>query len=221
MIQAKPTIRVALADDHEIFRDGLCVMLERQNNIDVVGDANNGLELLKLAREHTPDVILTDISMPQMDGIAATKAITTELPQIGIIALSMHEEDQYIVDMLEAGAKGYLLKNANKEIILEAIESVYMGNPFYCRNTNTKLTQMIARSKFNPYKKKDEVAFTDREKEIIKHIAEGLTNKEIGNTLFISSRTVEGHRLKIMEKMGVSNMVGIVIYAVKNKLLEI
>lgn len=212
-------IEVIIADDHELFRDGFKLMLSKQKNIKVVAEAENGKELLQLVEKHQPQVVITDIKMPLMDGIEATKKIAEMFPLIGIIVLSMFDEDDLIIDMLEAGAKGYLLKNADKEKILEAIQTVYEGNPYYCHTTSIKLTQMIAKSKYNPYSKKQTVDFTNKENEIIQLICKQLTNKEIGEKLFMSSRTVEGYRLKIMEKMDVKNPVGLVLYALKTGLV--
>lgn len=216
-----PDIKIVIADDHEIFRDGLKLMLSKFPEIIIVGEAENGRELLQLATKLNPDVILTDIKMPLLDGIEATKKLTTSHPNIGIIGLSMFDEDDLIIDMLEAGAKGYLLKNSDKHEIIEAIKTVYMHHPYYCRNTSSKLMQMIAGSRFNPYIKKEKIIFTEREIEIIALICQEFTNKEIGEKLFLSSRTVEGHRLKILEKMDAKNTVGLVVYAMKNSIYTI
>jgi DNA-binding NarL/FixJ family response regulator len=158
--------------------------------------------------------------MPVMDGIEATKKIIEHFPGIGIICLSMYDDDELIIEMLEAGAIGYLIKNAGKEQITEAIRTVYNNEPYYCKTTSHKLTKMIAKSRFNPYKKNSKVEFSEREKEIIELICEQFTNKEIGDKLFISVRTVEGHRLKILEKMNVKNTVGLVVYAMKNGIVK-
>jgi DNA-binding NarL/FixJ family response regulator len=211
-------IKLLIADDHEIFRDGFKLMLSKFTDIILVGEAENGKQLIDLTETLLPDVIITDIKMPIMDGIEATKKITSLYPDIGIIGLSMFDEDDLIVDMLEAGAKGFLIKNAGKLEITEAIRTVYNQEPYYCKTTSHKLTNMIAKSKFNPYKKIDRIEFTEREKEIIGLICNELTNKEIADKLFLSSRTVEGHRLKILEKMNVKNTVGLVVYAIKNGL---
>ena len=208
-------IKLLIADDHEIFRDGFKLMLTKYPFIILNGEAENGSQLIELAKKNVPDVIITDIKMPVMDGIETTKKIIELFPSIGIIGLSMFDEDDLIIDMLEAGAKGYLLKNAGKEQIIEAIKTVYNDDPYYCKNTSRKLTQMIASSKFNPYKKQAIVDFSDREIEIIELICKEQTNKEIADKLFLSVRTVEGHRLKILEKMSVKNTVGLVVYAIK------
>jgi DNA-binding NarL/FixJ family response regulator len=213
-------IKLIIADDHEIFRDGFKLMLSKFPEIKLVGEAANGRELLELIEKENPDVILTDIKMPVMDGIEATKKIVELYPDKGIIGLSMYDDDELIIEMLEAGAKGYLIKNAGKEQIIEAIKTVYKDEPYYCRTTSNKLTQMIAKSRFNPYKKTTKAEFSEREKEIIACICDEMTNKEIGDKLFISVRTVEGHRLKILEKMNVKNTVGLVVYAIKNGIVK-
>ena len=213
-------IKLVIADDHEIFRDGFKLMLSKFPEIMLVGEAGNGRELLELIEKENPDVILTDIKMPVMDGIEATKKITELYPDKGIIGLSMYDDDELIIEMLEAGAKGYLIKNAGKDQIIEAIKTVYNDEPYYCKTTSHKLTQMIAKSRFNPYKKSEKAEFSEREKEIIAGICDEMTNKEIGDKLFISVRTVEGHRLKILEKMNVKNTVGLVVYAIKNGIVK-
>lgn len=214
-------IKIIIADDHEIFRDGFKLMLSKQMDITLIGEAADGRELVELVKEKLPDLIITDIKMPIMDGIEAAKKVAALYPDMGIIGLSMFDEDDLIIDMLEAGAKGYLLKNANKEQILEAIKTVYNGDPYYCKTTSHKLTQMIAKSRFNPYKKKETIDFTEREMEIINLVCHELTNQEIADKLFLSIRTIEGNRFKIMEKMNVKNPVGLVVYALKHGLVKV
>ncbi len=214
-------IKVVIADDHEIFRDGISLMLGKEQGIQLVGQAANGQQLLALVEDVHPDVVITDITMPVMDGIEVARSLMVTHKEMAVIGLSMFDEDNLIIDMLEAGAKGYLLKNADKGEIIEAVKTVYRGEQYYCRHTTTKLTAMIARSKFNPYKDKPRVEFNDREKEIIALICQECTNKEIGDKLFLSARTVEGYRLKILEKMNVKNSVGLVIYAIKNGLYTV
>lgn len=213
-------IKLLIADDHEIFRDGFKLMLTKYPEIELVGEAANGQELIEMAKALQPDVVITDIKMPVIDGIEATKKLSEVFPEMGIIALSMYDDDELIIEMLEAGAKGYLIKNAGKEQITEAIKTVYNNDPYYCKTTSHKLTNMIAKSRFNPYKKAAKVEFTEREIEIIEQICKEMTNKEIGDKLFLSVRTVEGHRQKILEKMNVKNTVGLVVYAIKNGLVK-
>jgi DNA-binding NarL/FixJ family response regulator len=211
-------IKVVIADDHEIFRDGLKLMLQRQADITVIAEACDGRELIAMVKQTLPDVIITDVKMPHLDGVAATKHLTEHYPSIGIIALTMFDEEDLIVDMLEAGAKGYLLKNADKNEIIEAVHTVANDEPHYCRLTSQKLASMVAKSKFNLQGKKEKAVFNEREQEIIRYICEGLTNKEIGEKVFLSVRTIEGLRLKIVEKMNVKNTAGIIVYAIREHL---
>jgi DNA-binding NarL/FixJ family response regulator len=213
-------IRVLIADDHDIYRDGLRLMLRKQQEIELVGEAENGREVTELSQKLKPEVVLMDIVMPVQDGISATRYLQEHNPEISVIALSMFNEDNLVMDMLEAGAKGYLLKNADKKEIVEAIKSVYKQVPYYCRSTSSKLARMIARSKFNPYQQTEKVSFSEKELDIIKMICREMTNKQIGEKLFISGRTVEGYRLKIMEKIGVKSSTGVVIYAIKHGIFK-
>lgn len=211
-------VRVVIADDHEIFRDGLKLVLQKQKDIIVAGEACDGRELIELVKQQLPDVVVTDVKMPNLDGVAAAKYLAEHYPSIGVIALTMFDEEDLIVDMLEAGAKGYLLKNADKTEILEAVHAVANNQPHYCRLTSQKLASMVAKSKFNLHLKKEKPEFNEREKEIIRYICDGLTNKEIGEKIFLSVRTVEGLRLKIIEKMNVKNTAGIIVYAIRENL---
>ena len=208
-------IKIVIADDHEVYRDGLKLILSKVPDLKVIDEAANGLQLVNSVKEHRPDIVLTDIVMPVMDGVTAAKKITGLFPSIGVIALSMFDEEHYIADMLEAGAMGYLLKNADKSEIIDAIKTVYTHNPYYCKLTSAKLTRIISKSKFNPYTNKSTPFFTDKEKEIIQFICSEHTNKEIGQLLYLSTRTVEGYRARIQEKMNVKSTAGIVVFAIK------
>lgn len=212
-------IRLVIADDHEIFRDGLALMLSKQQDVQLAGQSANGKELLDLVARVKPDIVMTDIKMPVMDGIEATKLLLQRNPDLKIIALSMFDEENLIVDMLEAGARGYLLKNADKQEILDAINNVFEDKTYYCRHTSARLASMIVKSKFNPYKKVEPVSFSDREKEIIRMICQQCTTQEIGERLFLSKRTVEGYRTRILEKMNVKNTAGVVIFALRHHII--
>lgn len=214
-------ISILIADDHEIFRDGFRTMVKKFPELKLIGEAENGRDLVTLAQQLNPDVILTDIKMPKMDGVEATRELVSSKPGINIIALSMFDEDNLIIDMLEAGAKGYLLKNANKEEIIQAIRAVNNNNNYYCKNTSEKLLQLIAKSKFNPYKKLVKPRFSEKEIAVIGLVCDQYSNKEIAEKLNLSIRTIEGYREKIEEKMDVHNTAGIVVYAIKNGIYKI
>jgi DNA-binding NarL/FixJ family response regulator len=210
------SIRIVMADDHEIFRDGFQLIISKAAHMELVAQASNGRELLEQVSSCLPDVVVTDIRMPQMDGISATREIRNKFPGIGVIGLSMHDEDDLILEMLEAGAKGYLLKNADKAEVLEAIETVYEGDPYYCHTTNSKLARIIAKNRYHTFHRNEKPDFSEKELEIIQLICQEYTNKEVGEKLFLSVRTIEGYRLKILEKMGVKNSVGLVVYAIQH-----
>lgn len=214
-------IRLLLADDHEIFRDGFRVMLKKQQAVDLVGEAENGQQLIDLARELQPDVIITDIKMPVLDGIAATRQLVKELPDIGIIALSMFDEENLIADMLQAGAKGYLLKNAAKDEIVAAVQAVHKKQTYYCSLTSKKLANLLAASSFDPHKRVKAPEFTDKELQVIRYICEGLSSREIAQHLFLSVRSIEGYRERIQEKMNVHNTAGVVVYAIRHRIYEV
>lgn len=213
-------IRIIIADDHEIYRDGLRLMLKKQAEIELLGEAEDGREAIEMAKKMRPDIILMDIVMPVKDGISATRYLQEHYPEMNVIALSMFNEDNLIIDMLEAGAKGFLLKNADKKEIMEAVRSVYRQVPYYCSSTSGKLARMIAKSRFNPYTKIGKLTFSDKELEIIKLLCYEYTNREMAEKLCLSIRTIEGHRLKIQEKINVKSATGIVIYAIKHGLFK-
>lgn len=214
-------IRIILADDHEIFRDGFVDLLKKQDEIVLVGEAANGKELLEQADRFQPDVILTDIKMPLMDGIEATRILAEKMPQVYVIALSMFNDDHLVSDMMEAGARGYLLKNAHKTEILEAIRAVHNHDMYYCRQTSAKLIQQLARSKSGLYKEPLLPKFSEKELAVITMICRQASNNEISGELHLSVRTIEGYRKRIQEKMKVRNTAGIVVYAIKNGLFKI
>jgi DNA-binding NarL/FixJ family response regulator len=214
------SIKVVIADDHEIFRDGFKLLLKDQKKLKLAGEADNGRELLQVTDVLQPDVVITDIQMPVMDGIEACKVIREKYPAIQVIALSMFNEDNLIVDMLEAGAAGYLLKNTNKQELLEAVETVYEGGNYYSAATSTKLARLIGKSKFTPYNEARE-KLTEREMDIVRLVCKQYTNKEIASALNLSPRTIESHREKIQEKVKAKNVIGVVIYAIKHNIYKI
>jgi DNA-binding NarL/FixJ family response regulator len=214
-------IRIVLADDHEIFRDGFRVMLKKQKDLELIAEAGNGKELIETVYIHKPDVVVTDIKMPVMDGIEAARSLKKLMPQVKVIALSMFEDENLVVDMMDAGAKGYLLKNANKEEVFDAIKTVYKNGTYYCNHTSLKLAKLIGNSNVGDISKTAGVSFSDREIAIIQLVCEQLSNKEIAEQLNLSPRTIESHRERIIEKMDVKNTVGLVIYAIRTKLYKL
>jgi len=220
-MQVTSTIKIVLADDHELFRDGFSVMVAKLRDIELVGEAADGYELLQKVDALQPDVVITDIRMPKLDGIAATRQLQETYPKLGVIALTNFEEQTMIVDMLEAGARGYLLKTARKEEIIEAVKTVSEGKNYYCDSTSPRLSELIAKSAFNPYRKSKKIEFNEREKEIICLICEGLTNKEIADRMFLSRRTIETHRENIKDRIGEPSTAALIVYAIRNGIFKI
>ncbi len=212
-------INIVIADDHEIFLDGLALMLAREPNFNICGRASNGVQLLEVVNREKPDIVLTDIRMPVVDGIQSTRQILAAHPGIGIIALSMFDEENLVVEMLEAGAKGYLLKNANKDEIVDAINTVHQNKIYYCAKTSVLLASMIIRSKAGNTAQSQRVVLNDREKDIIRMICQQKTTQEIADKIYLSKRTVEGYRVKILEKIQAKNIAGVVIFALKNNII--
>jgi DNA-binding NarL/FixJ family response regulator len=210
-------IKVIIADDHELYRDGLRMLLQKDDEIEVIGEAANGKQLIELVHANSPDVVLTDLIMPGVDGVTAIK----EIYKTGftrIITLSTFDTEHLIVEALEAGALGYILKNAQKGEIIEAIKTINDFNPYYCKSTSSRMVRLISKSKFNPYTKENLDLFSEKEKEIIRLICEEKSSEEIGRILFMSKRTVDGLRARILSKMNVKTVAGVAIYAIKNSI---
>jgi DNA-binding NarL/FixJ family response regulator len=221
-MKATNPIKIILADDHEIFRDGFKAMLKKQPSVELIAEAADGEALVELTRQSQPDVVVTDIKMPKMDGLQATKIISKEFPSIGIIALSMIDEESLIIDMMVAGANGYLFKIGDKNVIFDSIRTVNNGNIYYCDGTSAKLTRLIAKSDKIPFiKKASKPELSQKEIDVIQFICEEMTNKEIADRLNLSIRTIEGYRDRIQEKIGARNSAGIVVYAIRNKIYTI
>lgn len=212
-------IRLVIADDHEVYRDGLKTLLGKAKELKVVGEASNGKELIEASDALRPDIILTDIKMPVMDGIEAAAYISSHTPHVKIIALSMFNQDNLILDMLNAGASGYLIKNAGKNEILEAIDSVNKDVPYYCRSTSMRLAKLIGGSGLST-RPVEKIHFSEKELSIIKLICEEKTSREIADLMYVSPRTVDEYRERIREKMKVKGTTGIVIYALTNDLVK-
>ncbi|GAB5522498.1 MAG: nitrate respiration regulation response regulator NreC [Roseivirga sp.] len=208
------TIKVALADDHALFREGLKSILNRLEGVEVVIEAANGSELLEAMAEVTPDVLLLDLEMPVMDGIEACKKIREKDADTKILVLTMHEEERMTAHLMEIGANGYLLKNTRREELLNAIQTVHDTGMYSTDRVTTALLKSLKqRSRKAPGL--GAVQLTRREQEVLSLIAQELTNSEIGEKLFISDKTVDGHRMNLLSKFGVKNTAGLIIKAVR------
>lgn len=207
-------IRAIIVDDHQIFIDGLKELFKSIKGIEVVGEANNGIDLIDLLSKQTCDVILMDVNMPKMDGVASTEYVVEKYPLVKILMLTMHDTKVYIEKLIKAGAHGYLLKNTGKEELKNAIETVHNGNSFYSKEVTQTIMQGL-QEKQQVQKDHANVELTSREKDVLKWIAQELTTHEIADKLFISHHTVESHRKNLIAKLGVRSVAGLVKYAVK------
>lgn len=215
-------IRVLLAEDHNIVRNGIRSLLEKEPDISVVGEANDGNEVLQLIRDGVDaDIVLTDMNMPELDGIGLIGQLRNLSADIKILVLSMLDHENYLLQALNTGANGYLLKNVSEEEMTFAIKHVASGNLYVCSELTAKL---ISKLSSMPEEKTDEiktsVGLSRREVEILVLIAEGFTNNEIADKLFTSRRTVEGHRQNLLEKTGAKNTATLIRFAVRNKLID-
>ncbi|WP_212004295.1 response regulator transcription factor [Chitinophaga sp. HK235] len=215
-------IKVAIADDHKIFRSGVINTLIPYENIRFVFEADDGLHLLEIMEQQQPDVILMDLKMPNMDGIEATIKVKEKYPNVKIIILTMYEDDNFIVHLVENGANAYLLKNADPEEIYEAICTTYEKGFYFNENVNLALLKKVLHKNKQQFKPtlKNEIQLNDREQEVLKLICNEYTTQEISEKIFLSPRTVEGIRQKLLEKLNVKNSVGLVLYAFRNGLIE-
>ncbi len=199
-------IRIVIAEDHQSLIDGIKLFLEYEDDIEVVGEANDGERLLEIVRIKRPDIVLTDIRMPRMDGITATKQIKKDLPQCKVIAFSMFEQDEAIAQMETAGASGYIMKNSSLKVVLNAIRAVMKGETYF-----------DALLKKNTEKDDVDAILSKREKEIVKLIGLGKTSQEIADMLFIGKTTVDTHRKNILKKLNLQGKSELLRYSVEKK----
>lgn len=214
------SIRILLADDHKIMRAGLRSLLEKEHDMKVVAEASQGRTAVRLAREHSPDVAIIDITMPDLNGVEAAHQILSENPNIKVVALSMHSDEQFIAGMLKAGASGYLLKDCAAEELCQAIRAVMAGE--------TYLSPRIASIVVEDYRRdltRDELEhvteLTSREREVLQLVAEGQTSKRIAEQLHVSVKTVEAHRQQIMDKLNIRTVAGLTKYAIRKGITSI
>jgi two-component system response regulator NreC len=213
-------LRILLADDHVVMRKGLRALLERQSNLEVVGESENGRETIDLAASLKPDVVVMDVGMPVLNGIEATKTIVAQNPQISVVILSMHVDESYVMRALKAGARGYLLKDSAPADLMSAIRAVSQNKSFF----SPKVSHILAEDYVRVLKQKGAVdsydLLTTREREILQLIAEGKSNKEIAAALNISPYTVETHRSHILEKLNLHNPAELILYAVRKGIIS-
>ena len=213
-------LRILLADDHIVVRTGLRALLERQPNLEVVGESENGRETVELVASLGPDVVVMDVAMPVLNGIEATKTIVTQRPATAVVILSMHADESYVMRALKAGARGYLLKDSAAADLISAIQAVSQNKSFF----SPKVSHILAEDYVRVLKQKGAVdsydLLTSREREILQLLAEGKANKEVATALNISPYTVETHRRHILEKLNLHNPAELILYAVRKGIIS-
>ncbi|MCK5170892.1 MAG: response regulator transcription factor [Bacteroidales bacterium] len=210
-------LKVFIVDDHVIFRNGLRTILNKVENFQIVGEVSNGSEFIAALKNTDTDIVLMDIKMPVMDGIEATQRALEIKPDLKIIALSMFGDEEYLQDMIRAGASGFLLKNVTRKILTHAIEVVCNGGNYY----SEELLVLFTKKYYNNKTEDDDLQITNREMEVLQLVSQGLTNQEIADKLFISKRTVDGHKNNLIIKTGSKNIVELLKYAIKNEVIKI
>jgi DNA-binding NarL/FixJ family response regulator len=217
---AMKPIRILLADDHTVVRDGLRALLEREADMSVVAEAADGWESVRLAETEAPDVVLMDLAMPNMNGMEATRRILAADPRVGVVILSMHKDESYVLGALKAGAKAYLLKDSIRSEVIQAIRAVSQGRSFM----TSKIAFMLQQEYISRLQKQGlEDSYdllSDREREVLQMIAEGRANKEIAGLLFISPTTVETHRAHILRKLNIHSVPELILYAVRKGIIS-
>jgi DNA-binding NarL/FixJ family response regulator len=214
--------KIIIVDDHKLFREGLNFVINQFEDFKVVAEAADGEAFLKLIEELEVDLVLMDISMPHMDGIEATKQAIEKYPNIKILALSMFGDEEYYYKMIQAGVKGFILKESGKEELEKAIREIIEGENYFSQKLLTDIIMNLDKPNSASARPTGEkIKFTRREIEVLDLICTGLSNAEIADKLFLSLRTIEGHKSKLISKTGVKNSISLVMYALKNKYIEL
>jgi DNA-binding NarL/FixJ family response regulator len=214
-------VDIIIADDHQIVRDGVRSLLEDEPGFTVVGEAEDGEDVLEILKNRAADIVIMDINMPRMDGITCTRHISREYPGTRVLALTMLLEDQHVKAMIQAGASGYIMKNSGREELVDAIRRIMDGKHYFSDEaTSAIMMDLVKPAGKDPDGAGDDVPLTDREVEILRLIAQEMTNEEIGKKLFISRRTVDAHRRNLLEKTGSRNTAGLIRYAVRHNLID-
>ena len=213
-------VRILLADDHDVVRRGLCEMLNAQPGWEVCGEVSNGRDAVRLAIKLKPDVAVLDLSMPELNGLEATRQIRREVPETEVLIFTMHETEQLIRDVLAAGARGYVLKSDAGRSLVSGVDALSRHMPFFSAKVSEALLDTYLKFNIIPDENSAFRALTDREREIVQLLAEGKSNKEVASILTISVKTVETHRATVMRKLGINSIVELVHYAIRNQIVQ-
>jgi len=219
-VEKNSQIHIILVDDHQVVRDGIKSLLSACQEAEVIAEADSGAALFDLLRQHQPDIILLDIGLPDISGIEITRRLREEYPKIGVLILSMYNSEAYIFNALKAGAMGYLPKTTTRAELTEAVRQVHKGHEYFAPSISNIILKSFVRQSRND-SDSDQQKLTQRETEILRLFAEGKTNPEIADALFISVRTVESHKNHIMQKLELKTTVDLIKFAIRSKIIEI
>jgi len=209
-----PKMKVMIVEDHAIFREGLKRVISEMDDVELIGEAENGAIFLEMLKKVTPDVVLMDIQMPVMDGIEATEKALKIDPSLKILVISMFGEEEYVYSMVEKGVSGFILKTSGIQDLERAIKKISNGQQYYSEEIMGLLVKKVRSVDYV-----EKISFNDKEKEVLRMLCKGFSNNDIADKLFMSVRTVEGYRNKLLQKTGSSNVINLVIYALRNKLV--
>jgi DNA-binding NarL/FixJ family response regulator len=212
--------RVIIVEDHQLFREGLKAMLAAHDHLQVIAEARDGLEALQVVKKHVPDLLLLDLSMPRLSGISVLKEVKSQFPDIRVLALTIHESDQYVLEAFEVGADGYCIKDASRQELVIAINSVMEGKTYISPGIADKVLEGYVEGRKTLKTRSTWDSVTQREREVLKLLAEGYMNKEIADFLSISIKTVEKHRANIMNKLDLHNASALTAYAISKGLVD-
>jgi len=212
--------KIVIVEDHKLFREGLKSMLNKRDDIEIIGEAEDGIEAVRLIRKLKPDMILLDLSMPKMSGISVMKDVKRELPDTRILLLTIHESDQYVLEAFEGGADGYCIKDSSRQELMVAIDSILQGKTYISPGISDQVMEGFLTNKKKLKEKTNWDTITQREREVLKLLAEGYSNKEIGDLLHISVKTVEKHRANLIGKLDLHNVAQLTAFAIKKGLVD-
>ena len=214
-------IKILIADDHPVVREGLFAMLNREVDFDVVGEAKDGMDAVNKTKELSPDIVLMDLAMPVMGGLEATRRIRREFPATKVLALTQYDDSEYVIPVIEAGARGFVTKMSSSSELASAIQAVYGGGSFLSPSAAASLVEEC-QQKTNVEGEKDPYEqLTDREREVLKLVVEGYTAREIADMLFISPKTVEGHKARLMDRLNIHNTTDLIKFAIRKRVITL
>lgn len=218
---AQEKFKIVIVDDHSLFREGLRLLIEKEGIGEVIAEADNGLKLLEIVKSSMPDVIVLDIDMPVMNGFEATEKIVKQYPNANILVLSMHGDQEHYSQLVKAGAKGFVLKTSGKHELENAIKTVAKGESFFSSELLRKIIIDLSNPAHKQSKDSIKIDFTDRELEVLALLCGGFTVSEIADKLFLSVKTIEAHRSKLILKTETKNTISLILFAIKNKIVTI